>query len=80
MLKKRRKIQPAVEDAGLSYHRARVELEVSGREQVLYQWIDRLNSPADFRTVTQMRLNPKRDDDTQVDCLLLIEQWFVPDA
>ena len=76
---KRRKIQPAVVDEGLSYHRARVELEVSGREQVLYQWIDRLNSPADFRAITQMRLNPKRDDDTEVDCLVLIEQWFVPE-
>ncbi|NIP92225.1 MAG: hypothetical protein GWO24_01620 [Akkermansiaceae bacterium] len=77
---KRRKIQPAIEDPGLNYHRARVELEVSGREQVLYQWLDRLHSPADFRAVTFMRLNPKRDDDTQVDCQVMIEQWFVPEA
>jgi hypothetical protein len=23
-------------------------------------------------------MNPKRDDDTQVDCLVVLEQWFVP--
>jgi len=75
---KRRKPLTAIADPVLHYHRARVEMEVSGREQVLYQWIDRLNSPADFRAVTMMRLNPKRDDDTVVDCLVVIESWFEP--
>lgn len=77
---KSRKIQPAVVDPILNYHRARVQLEVSGDEQNLYRWLDRLNAPTEFRTVTQMRVNPKRDDDTKVDCLVLIEQWFVPES
>ncbi len=76
----KRKIQPAIVDSHLKYHRARVELQVSGSEHILYQWLDRLHSPPDFRAVTFMRLNPKRDDDTQVDCQVVVEQWFVPEA
>ncbi len=68
----------AVAHPSLFYHRARVEVEVSGREQVLYQWMDRLNSPPDLRSATMIRMNPKRDDDTQVDCLVVLEPWFVP--
>jgi hypothetical protein len=75
---KRRKIQPKIEDPALKYHRARVDLEVSGSERVLYQWLDRLHSPADFRAVTSMTMSPKRDDDTQIDCRITVEQWFIP--
>ena len=64
----------------LEFFRARVEIEVSGREQVLFQWIDRLNSPSDLRTATSLRINPKKDDDTQVDCAVVLEQWFVPEG
>jgi len=65
---------------GLDLHRARVEIEVSGREQVLFQWLDRLNSPSDLRAVTSLIISPKKDDDTQVDCQVRLEQWFVPEA
>jgi hypothetical protein len=77
---KRRKIQPAIEHPSLAYHRARVEMEVSGSEKALYSWLDRLHSPVDFRAVTMIRLYPKRDDDTLVDCQVTVEQWFVPEA
>ena len=75
---KRRKIQGAITDESLSYGRARLELEVSGREQDLFGWIHQLNSPRDFRVVTMLRMFPKRDDDTQVDCQVVVEKWFVP--
>ncbi len=75
---KRVRPMPAIEDQEFS--RARVEIEVSGREQVLFQWIDRLNSPSELRTATSMRINPKKDDDTQVDCAIILEQWFVPEG
>ena len=75
---KRRKPQPTLASDGLIYHRARLELEVSGREQILYQWLDRLHSPADFRAITTMTLKPKSGDDTQVDCTVTVEQWFRP--
>jgi len=77
---KRRKPMKAVDDRSLFYHRARVEIEVSGRESVLYQWMDRLNAPSEFRSTTMIRLNPKRDDDTLIDCLIVLEQWFVPET
>ena len=65
---------------GLDLHRARVEIEVSGREQVLFQWLDPLNSPSDLRAVTSLIISPKKDDDTQVDCQVRLEQWFVPET
>jgi hypothetical protein len=74
-----RKPMKAVDDGSLFYHRARVQIEVSGREQVLYQWMDRLNAPSEFRSATMIRLEPKRDDDTMIDCLIVLEQWFVPE-
>ena len=69
---------PALEAPELEFHRARVEIEVSGREQVLFQWIDRLNTPSDLRAATTLSINPKKDDDTQVDCRVTLEQWFLP--
>ena len=77
---KRVKPMTAIESGELEFFRARVEIEVSGREQVLFQWIDRLNSPSDLRTATSLRINPKKDDDTQVDCAVVLEQWFVPEG
>ena len=75
---KRVKHLPALEAPSLEFHRARVEIEVSGREQVLFQWIDRLNTPSDLRAATTLSINPKKDDDTQVDCRVTLEQWFLP--
>ena len=75
---KRVKPLAALADASLEFHRARVEIEVSGREQVLFQWIDRLNSPSELRAATTLSINPKKDDDTQVDCRVTLEQWFLP--
>ena len=77
---KRVKPMTAIESGELEFFRARVEIEVSGREQVLFQWIDRLNSPSDLRTATSLRINPKKDDDTQVDCAVVLEQWFIPEG
>ena len=77
---KRVKPMTGIEGGKLEFFRARVEIEVSGREQVLFQWIDRLNSPSELRTATSLRINPKKDDDTQVDCAVVLEQWFVPEG
>lgn len=75
---KRVKPLPALDNDNLEFHRARVEIEVSGREQVLFQWIDRLNTPSELRAATSLSINPKKDDDTQVDCRVILEQWFLP--
>ncbi|MDE0826473.1 MAG: hypothetical protein OSA48_06670 [Akkermansiaceae bacterium] len=76
---KSQKLQPSIEYDGLTYHRARMEIEVNGMEAGLYRWLDRLHSPNEFRAVTFMRLNPQKGDDTRVDCQIVVEQWFVPE-
>ncbi len=73
----RQRILPSVGDPGSTYHRARVELQVNGKEDALYRWLDRLQTPTEFRAVTGLDLSPKRDDDTLIDCKAVVEQWFI---
>lgn len=75
---KRQKIQPADRAEGATYHRARVEFQVTGSESALYGWLYKLQAPEQFRAPTALRLTPERDDDTKIDCTVVIEQWFVP--
>lgn len=77
-LKRKAKPLTAIEHKELYFDRAAIEIEVTGREQILFQWLDRLNSPSDLRAVTTLRINPKKGDNTMVDCLVVLEQWFVP--
>ena len=51
---------------------------VTGMEEALYQWFDKINVPDQFRIASQIRLSPNAEDDTQVDCTAAVEQWFVP--
>lgn len=67
-----------VDDSGLYYHRARIQIEVTGREQALYQWFDKIKSPEDFRATTAILMSPNREDDTLIDCRADVEQWFIP--
>jgi hypothetical protein len=76
---KRQKLQPSVVSPGLIYHRARIEIEVNGMEMSLYRWLDRIHSPTESRAVTFMRMNPQKDDDTKIDCQIIVEQWFTPE-
>jgi hypothetical protein len=64
--------------SGTYYHRAKIQIAVTGSEQVLYQWFDKLNDPVEFRVVSQIRLSPNTQDDTKIDCTATIEQWFIP--
>lgn len=66
------------ETSGPYYHRARFQISVSGMENALYNWLCRVQSPRDFRAVTELRLSPNREDDTKIDATVQIEQWFVP--
>ena len=63
---------------GVYYHRAKIQITVSGTEEALYRWFDRLNMPDQFRISSQIRLSPNQQDDTKIDCTATIEQWFVP--
>lgn len=63
---------------GAYYHRAQVNFTVTGTEQALYGWIDRLHIPTEFRAVTSLELAPNKEDDTKIDAKLTIEQWFPP--
>lgn len=68
----------ADETVGRHYHRVKMQLNVTGREQALYQWLDQINDPAKLRIATQLRLTPDAKDDTLIDCTATIDQWFVP--
>ncbi len=77
---KRQKLLPADETKGNHYNRAKVEFTVNGKEDSLYKWLDSLRSPDQFRAVTSMRLSPDHEDDTKIDCTVVVDQWFVPQA
>jgi hypothetical protein len=64
--------------SGANYHRAKVQLTLTGTEQALYRWFDRLNDIEKLRSVTSIRLSPNKEDDTKIDCTAIAEQWFVP--
>lgn len=73
----RPKILPNIEDVGF-YDRARFQVSVSGQETGLYRWLVQMHSPKDFRAVTSIRLSPNREDDTKIDVVATIEEWFTP--
>ncbi len=66
------------DSAGVHYHRAKIQITVTGTEEALYRWFDKLNMPDQFRISSQIRLSPNQQDDTKIDCTATIEQWFVP--
>lgn len=69
---------PTTEPEGAHYHRAHIQLKVTGNEQALYRWFDRLNMPEELRMATHIILSPNKKDDTLIDCTAEVEQWFVP--
>jgi hypothetical protein len=69
---------PTDTTSGTHFHRARIQLTVSGAEDALYRWFDRLNVPDALRATTHIRLSPNAKEDTKIDCTATVEQWFVP--
>lgn len=73
------KLLPPEEGQGRHFHRAKVEVTVTGTDEALYTWLhDRINSPEQLRGATNIRLSPDREDDTKIDAKVVIEQWFIP--
>lgn len=70
----------SVENKGSHYNRARINMIVTGTEANFFRWVNAINDPAKFRRVTYLRINPLKDDDTQVESKVTIEQWFVPET
>lgn len=75
---KSQKPLPTDAPEGRYYHRAKLQITVTGAEEALYRWFDQLNIPDQFRAATQIRLSPNAKDDTKIDCSATIEQWFIP--
>jgi hypothetical protein len=65
---------------GTYYHRAQIEIGVTGKDQDLYKWLHTINEPSAFRTATQILLKPNTQDDTLIDCTAVISQWFPAQA
>jgi hypothetical protein len=66
------------DESGTHYHRAQLKINLSGREQALYQWFDAINDPDVFRTAYQIRMSPNTQDDALIDCSATLSQWFPP--
>ena len=62
----------------LHFHRAKIQITVNGTEEALYRWFDRLNIPEQLRIASNIKISPNKEDDTKIDCVATIEQWFVP--
>jgi len=73
-------VQPEILDSvgGEFFERARLQIKVSGAEASLYRWLVEMHNPEQFRAVREMQLSPNREDDTQIDATILIEQYYVP--
>jgi hypothetical protein len=69
---------PSDTTPGLHFHRARIQFTVTGSEQALYSWFNSLNMPTELRVASNIKISPNKEDDTQVDCVAVVEQWFVP--
>lgn len=72
------KLLPTDQTDGNHYHRAKVQVTVTGMEKPLYDWLCRLNNPEELRAATNILLKPDNQDDTKIDCTTVIEQWFIP--
>ena len=66
------------DNKGQHFHRAKFQFSVSGAEDALYRWFYAINIPDQFRIATDIRLSPVKEDDTKIECVAIIEQWFVP--
>ncbi|RYD46503.1 MAG: hypothetical protein EOP83_29565 [Verrucomicrobiaceae bacterium] len=66
------------EETGAHFHRAKVQYKIGGREDSLYRWLDRLQMPDQFKAVTYLKLQPDAKDDTLIDAIVDVEQWYVP--
>ena len=63
---------------GKHFRRVGIRFKLTGSEESLYRWLDRVNLPNQMRAVTRLILTPNKQDDTLIDCTATIEQWFVP--
>lgn len=63
---------------GRYFQRAKFQFTVNGSEDSLYRWFNALNVPDQFRIASSIRISPNKEDDTKIDCVATIEQWFVP--
>lgn len=66
------------DESGAHYHRAIFEIKATGNEAGLYRWLVQLQEPNSLRAVTSLRLSPNREDDTLIDAVVRVQQWYVP--
>lgn len=75
-IKGKQRFLPTDAPQGAHYHRAQIEISVTGQDQNLYRWLHTINEPSAFRAATQIRVSPNTQDDTLIDCTAIISQWF----
>ncbi len=75
---KSQKPLPAEVKEGQHYQRAKFQFTLSGGEDALYKWFNAINMPDQLRVASSIHLAPNTQDDTKIDCVATVEQWFVP--
>jgi len=58
------------------YAVAKVEFKVNTSETGFYNWLVRFQQPQESRGISQLVVNPQRDDNTRVDCTVVFQEWF----
>lgn len=61
-----------------AYRSAVIRVTASAADAQLYHWLVDLQSPNDARSITSLKIIPKRTDDTKMDCELEVTQWYSP--
>ncbi len=67
-----------VTHVALAYHRVRVQLKVVGGEKAVYGWVNDIHNPKEFRGVTSLKVIPDGKDETKVNAIIVVEEWFKP--
>ena len=75
---KKQNYLPAPQTQGPHYHRARIDLVVTGNEKSFYNWVNFLDNAQNFQRVTFLRLYPNKADDTLIEAKVTVEKWFPP--
>lgn len=71
-------IEAGTENGPAIYSIAQAQFQVTGTEQKLYDWFDRMHNPDEFRIISDINMLPNKEDDTLIDCTVTYDLWFLP--
>lgn len=61
-----------------AFRSATVKVIVQGRDPQIVRWLTDLQDPRQSRSITLLKMEPQKNEPTQMDCELEVTQWFTP--